>query len=1115
MDSTRIFLNKGKATMKSNNPICSDLGNMDISDAKLVSILLNHSGQAFVILDPQGRIQAYNQFAHQVCLLTASVDIKKGGRIQDYIPEDSVADFKTHFNQALAGQMVHVEKKLESRTGRVHWFSFTYHPIPDPNDPACFTGVCLSCIEITDQKEADTALKESEARYRELVQNARSLIMRLDRDGTILFFNEYAQEFFGYQEAEIVGKNVRGTILPGTDSQGRKLESLPREVFENPEKYTHFENENIRKDGQRVWISWTNRPVYDGDGQVRHFLSVGTDISERKQAEHRLQRTNRALKVFGECNHAVIYSKNENDLAHQICKILVETGQYRMAWVGLAQNDPERSVRPIAWYGSETGYLEKLEISWADTPWGRGPTGRAIRDKQPAVCADISKNAPIETMRREALKRGYNASAAIPLIIEGQCIGALNIYAAEPDAFDEAEIELLNKLGQNLSYGFRMIRTETLRSKVEKALRESEIAYRQLYEEAAEGIILLDHDGVIWDLNPKATEILGYTSPELQGTHIERLFDPQGESEGSHLEKALKGQPVRLDRRLRKKEGDGVPVEITLTRVGEGEMKLMFQDIRQRKEMEKQLRQAKQMAEEANQAKSEFLANMSHEIRTPLTAVIGMARLLLDTRLDPRQHEYASTLWNSSKLLLSLLNDVLDFSKLEAGKLELEEMDFDLEETLRQVVQPFGVQAREKGVRLETEIEPGLPSRLRGDSGRLGQILMNLLGNAVKFTEQGRIRLRVWPAHQDESGIVVGFSVSDTGIGISSEKQQRLFQSFSQGEMDVTRKYGGTGLGLAISRRLTEMMGGRIGVESQKGQGASFSFTVRLKPALSKRAPLESKKAAAPPADAPNADHPRLRILLVEDNPINQQVAMAVLGKLGFVPDLAENGVQALDRLQQHPYDLVIMDVQMPEMDGIEATRRIRQGAGGEGNAKVPIVAMSANALKGDRERYLAAGMNDYVAKPFEPDHLFGVLQRYLDFNGGSKGSRTAEADSQPAEAESPPAFSPDEARQRLLGDEDLFKDLVRTFLHHIPKEVDRLGQALAEPRSERVVHQAHTLKGMCANISAHGLKERFANLEQAARQGDLEKAGQLMSDIQNQALPAFLRQAESVLQNN
>jgi CheY-like chemotaxis protein/HPt (histidine-containing phosphotransfer) domain-containing protein len=344
--------------------------------------------------------------------------------------------------------------------------------------------------------------------------------------------------------------------------------------------------------------------------------------------------------------------------------------------------------------------------------------------------------------------------------------------------------------------------------------------------------------------------------------------------------------------------------------------------------------------------------------------------------------------------------------------------------------------------------------------------------------------------------------------------QRQLFQSFSQGEMAVTRKYGGTGLGLAISRRLTEMMGGRIGVESQKGQGARFSFTVRLQPALSKRPPLASQKAAARPVDAPNAHHPRLRVLLVEDNPINQQVAMAVLGKLGIVPDLAENGVQALDRLRQRPYDMVIMDVQMPEMDGIEATRRIRRGDGGGRNTAVPIVAMSANALKGDRERYLAAGMNDYVAKPFEPEHLFAVLQRYLDFNGRAKGADGADSARQPAEAEAPPAFSPDEARQRLLGDEDLFKDLVRTFLHHIPKEVNQLSQALAEPQSDRVVHQAHTLKGMCANISAHGLQERFAILEEAARQGDLEKAGQLMRDIQNQELPAFLRQAESVLQN-
>jgi signal transduction histidine kinase/DNA-binding NarL/FixJ family response regulator len=458
-------------------------------------------------------------------------------------------------------------------------------------------------------------------------------------------------------------------------------------------------------------------------------------------------------------------------------------------------------------------------------------------------------------------------------------------------------------------------------------------------------------------------------------------------------------------------------------------------DITQRKEMEVALRASKEAAEEANRAKSEFLANMSHELRTPMNGVIGMSRLLLETDLSAEQQDLAETAKTSAESLLTILNDILDFSKIEARKLELDSLPFALRETLDGVLKTFAFHAKEKGIDLRCTVTSETPDALIGDSGRIRQILINLVGNALKFTEYGEVTVEVQSPKfkvQEEQELqtlnlepetlnshLVHFIVRDTGIGIPLEKQQTIFDAFAQADGSTTRKYGGTGLGLTICHKLTEMMGGEIWVESEVGKGSAFHFTVRLEVQPLTVEPVETSPETEAYVAKMMAARESLRgkrVLLAEDNAVNQKLVVRLLQKLDCDIVVAKNGREALIAVEhQDPFDVVLMDCQMPEMDGFAATAAIRrreaQGRLAQSALKgkapspdssglpshssltplrIPIIAMTANAMKGDRERCLAAGMDDYMTKPIKPAELQTTLARWTSASNESSASNAS-----------------------------------------------------------------------------------------------------------------------------
>jgi PAS domain S-box-containing protein len=406
------------------------------------------------------------------------------------------------------------------------------------------------------------------------------------------------------------------------------------------------------------------------------------------------------------------------------------------------------------------------------------------------------------------------------------------------------------------------------------------------------------------------------------------------------------------------------------------------QDVTERKRLELDLIETRDAALESTKLKSEFLANMSHEIRTPMNGVIGMTGLLLDTKLNDDQRELAETVLTSGESLLTIINDILDFSKIEAGKLEFETLDFDLKNAVEGTVELLAQGAHEKKLEFTSLFDNEVPTALRGDPGRLGQVLTNLIGNAIKFTEGGEVIVRTAKESETAESVVIRFTVRDTGIGMSEAVQQKLFQPFMQADGSLTRKYGGTGLGLAISKQLVDLLEGEIGVTSKPGQGSTFWFTARFgkqpeSPTISQPAFLSTDKLQVlSPESSTSRRKPGIQILLAEDNIINQKVVVRQLQKLGYRADAVANGREALEALGRIPYDLVLMDCQMPEMDGYEATAEIRRREGI--TRHTPIVAITANALKGDREKCIASGMDDYITKPVNRKILEEVLERIL-----------------------------------------------------------------------------------------------------------------------------------------
>jgi len=653
----------------------------------------------------------------------------------------------------------------------------------------------------------------------------------------------------------------------------------------------------------------------------------------------------------------------------------------------------------------------------------------------------------------------------------------------------------------------------TKRKNAEAALEESERFMRVLTDIIPGMVGYWDTDLRNRFANIAYLEWFGKTAEQMHGIHIRDMMgDELFAKNEPYMRAALNGERQRFERTLTKADGSiGYTWAHYIPDIANGQVRGFFvlvSDITELKLTQLQLEQRTKEAEAANRAKSEFLANMSHEIRTPMNAILGLTRLVLETELDPRQRDFLLKVYNASQALMEILNDILDYSKIEAGRVEIEQIPISVEEIVRNTMGLFRAKIEEKGLATIMELASSLPAVLQGDPMRLSQVLNNLVGNAVKFTESGEIRIRVEQIQEDCRTVTLCFSVQDTGIGLDKDETARLFQAFTQADSTISRKYGGTGLGLTICQRLVGLMGGSISVSSLKGVGSTFSFVIQM----GKVPPgTQAKKLHAfadgamgtPDSLAVLSAHQkklelnRLRVLLVEDNRINQEVAAEILQQYGAQVTLADHGAAALELLTGPGFDVVLMDLHMPVMDGFEATRKIRELYD---SATLPVIAMTAAVLQDDRERCTAAGMVDFVAKPINPLELVTVLKRFQ--KTGSPSSVPHEAAIPPFEPSDPdsalPSLDVATALRRMGGHSELLNSLLKSFAKEHGLSADELKALLSEGKTDDALHLAHNIKGVSGTVGAVRLMQAAAALEQ-----------QLRSDPRQADLDLFTRELE------
>ncbi|MFZ2492664.1 MAG: PAS domain S-box protein, partial [Thermoanaerobaculia bacterium] len=817
------------------------------------------------------------------------------------------------------------------------------------------------------------ALRESESRVRSIVDHVADALVTFPADGKVESFNIAAERVFGYKPSEIVGKNI-SSLIPAIDTAPRDGEMI--------------RTNGIRKDGTTISVELAVSDIEEKGGRVA--VAVVRDISERAATERLVRESEQRLKHIVDTAVDIIYRTD---------------AQGRFVFV----NAPAEKI--LGYPLKEIVGRVYLELIRADHRQG------ALDFYRKQMREGISTTYfefPVVTGSGEEVWIGQNVQ---PIVSDGQVTG---FHAVARDI--------------------------TTRRAAEEELRHQLSYIRAIMRSLGEGVCTTDDEGRITHMNPAAEAMIGVRSEEAFGRYCHTVLGLRQsdgtlvEAEDSPLVSVLEGgDSVNLDDHLITR-GDGTTLAAfcTASPILDGGQVIgsviAFHDITERKRLENVLASARDAAVASARLKSEFLANMSHEIRTPMNGIMGMLEILLDTKLEVEQRDLALTARSSAASLLAIINDILDFSKIEAGKLTFDIHAFDIAESVESVVELLRADARKKGLEIASLVYGDVPRTLRGDAGRLRQVLTNLIGNAVKFTEEGEIVVRVKKLAETDGRVTLRFTVTDTGVGIDAATRQRLFNAFTQADGSMTRRHGGTGLGLAISKQLVGMMNGSIGVDSEVGRGSTFWFTaefdVQVQPAAG-AAPIEVVTTPVPVEV-----RKRGRVLVAEDNAVNRKVALAQLGKLGYEADAVGNGLQALKAIEEAEYEIVLMDCQMPEMDGYEATRVIRSRE--NGRKRLRIVAMTAHAMDGDRERCLAVGMDDYVSKPIDVRALGEALERV--------GVR-ADVQPTPAEAEAESHSAALDASRlaairTLVGGAALVDDVIDLLLADTPPRITALRQS-------------------------------------------------------------------------
>jgi PAS domain S-box-containing protein len=940
-----------------------------------------------------------------------------------------------------------------------------------------------------ERRKAQQSLRQSEESMRGILDSALDCIITMDHHGRVVEFNPAAVKTFGYGREEAIGQLLSELIIPPALRE-RHQQGLARYLTtrQGPALGQRLELSAARRDGSEFPVEVAIIRI--GTQEPPMFTGFIRDITERKQAHDALtQAEEKYRSIFENAVEGIYQTKPDgeflalNPAAARILGFSSPDEVLRLTdRTGYGYVDPNRPTEFLRLM-KEKGVLNGFESEVYRPDGSRVWVSENVRVTQRSSGEILYFEGTIEDITKR--KRADAERQVIAEVVQG-VITTTNVD------------ELLDLARRSIG-----------------KLLYAENCFVALHDPATD---LMDFE--FWvdkcDSVPppqpaasfcRTSHVLRTGRPMLLTKELkERLFE-QGQVTDSGSDSASwLGVPLRTPTRTigvlavqnYEKEGAYSPRDLEfLSSVGD-QIALAIE----RKRAEGELRSAKETAEAANRAKSEFLANMSHEIRTPMNGIIGMTDLALETDLNADQRNYLGMVKTSAHALLGLINDILDFSKIEAGKLELESIDISLRDCVGGLLKPLAIRAEQKGLDLTSDIPEDIPDRLTGDPLRLRQILINLTDNAIKFTDHGGVKLSVLAETGADHEQYLHFTVADTGAGIPAQKQALIFDAFAQADGSTTRTHGGTGLGLAIAARLVQKMGGRIWVESIEGEGTRFHFTILLM-AISGSAPTAPTVDQQPIARATHG----LRILLAEDNAINAAVARGILEKRGHSISLATNGREAVEASAEQAFDLVLMDVQMPEMDGFEATRRIREIELPTGR-HTPIVAMTAHAMAGDRERCLAAGMDDYLSKPLDKAALLTLIDRICAGRNNVAAARPERARDghRPVEisVEALPIFSREELLHRLDGDEPLMRQLIAIFQENTPRLLDDIRVSVARPVGNDVARSAHALLsslGAFGAVEAHRLARQ---LETQALGGSVEESANTFAALERETKQVF-----------
>jgi two-component system, sensor histidine kinase and response regulator len=918
--------------------------------------------------------------------------------------------------------------------------------------PIALSGQDLSVValrDMTKRQRAEEALHSSTERYRLIVQTAAEGIWMCDARDRTNFVNPTMARMLGYDVEHMLDRPM--TDFMDAPSAEQLQQHLRQRASGQPEQGDVC---LYRRDRSMLWCLLSTTVIYADDGSYGGTLAMLTDITARRAAEAALRSSSQ--------RQASIFNAVTNGL-------VVLNGAGRLV-------DSNAAAARMLEHGAPALWGALREDGTAYDPDSH-PLQRALASGQPV---------------REAV---------MGLHLPGGAVRWLSVNA-EPIADEQGQVSLvvasLTDIGE--------------RKAAEDALRRSELRLQEIIQMMPTGLFIKHPDGRFLLMNRACEQQLGFAFADLPDGDDSVMHSPEQLTAFRQRDREAFAAGVLIDyeqtiwhrlldqqrhlRVLKKPVFDeqGKPaylicmsLDITDSKQAEHALRELNEHLEERvAQRTEQLDQAKRLAEEASQAKGQFLANMSHEIRTPMNGVIGMAYLALKTELDPRQRDYLEKIRFAGEHLLGIIDDILDISKIEAGRLDIEQTDFALEHVIQTLTTVLAPKAASRELTLTFDLDPALPPVLRGDPLRLGQILINYTSNAIKFSEQGAIDVAVRQLAADAHSCLLRFEVRDHGIGLSAQEMDKLFQSFQQADASTTRAYGGTGLGLAICKQLAQLMGGEVGVQSAPGQGSTFWFTARLGisgatvPAIIHQV---SDAAAELVASARTATVMQslkdARILLVEDNSFNQQIALEMLEDVGSSVCLANNGAEALELLRQAAFDCVLMDVQMPLMDGLEATRRIRADPR---LADTRVLAMTATATSEDRERCIDAGMDDFISKPIQPELMYQTIASWLPERAEPLPPSPRGAPAFRATLGGDPAVIDLSILARLLGyDPHKVRKFAFKFLHTTGDGLRQMEAALGRGELQPVRELGHRIKSSARTVGALGMAELCLQLEHLA----------------------------------